>query len=202
MAVKTFAVGELATSSDVNEFMANSGLVSIVPTSVTNGTVTSGQATVRTTGTAGTVTINGVFSATYESYLMVCRLSWAGGAGDGTMQLCVAGTPTGGTAYNYSMMQAYAGAGVSTTRTQATSSIVLMSNANGVFQASTTEIMAPQLATPTMFITQNLRNDGGYNTPANYLFYGNCSDSTQYDGIQISTGNNMTGTIAIYGRRL
>jgi hypothetical protein len=84
------------------------GLELVTPTSVTNGTVTTGQGTVRVAGTAGTVTINGVFSSSYESYLMVCRLSWASGAGDATVQLCIAGTPTGGTAYNWSMMQAYA----------------------------------------------------------------------------------------------
>ena len=177
----------------------------ITPTSVTNGTVTTGQGTVRVAGTATSVTINGVFSSAYESYLMISRLSWTSGGGDVGMQLCVAGTPTAGTAYNWSMMQAYSGAGVSTTRTSATSSVTFMSNANGVFQASTTEIIAPQLATPTMFITQNLRNDGAYGTPANYLFYGNCSDSLQYDGIKISElagTRNITGTISIYGRRL
>ena len=181
------------------------GLELITPTSVTNGTVTTGQGTVRVAGTATSVTINGVFSSVYESYLMISRLSWTSGGGDVGMQLCIAGTPTAGTAYNWSMMQAYSGAGVSTTRTSATSSVTFMSNANGVFQASTTEIMAPQLATPTMLITQNLRNDGAYGTPANYLFYGNCSDSLQYDGIKISElagTRNITGTISIYGRRL
>jgi hypothetical protein len=181
------------------------GLELITPTSVTNGTVTTGQGTVRVAGTATSVTINGVFSSAYESYLMVSRLSWASGGGDVGIQLCIAGTPTAGTAYNWSMMQAYSGAGVSTTRTSATSSVTFMSNANGVFQGATTEIMAPQLATPTMFVTQNLRNDGAYGTPANYLFYGNCSDSLQYDGIKIFEVNgvkNITGTISIYGRRL
>ena len=192
--------GQVLTASTVNDYMINSGLVSIVPTSVTNGTVTSGQATVRVAGTASSVTINGVFSSTFESYFIVCRLSFTGG--DAYIQLTASGTPNTGSDYNWSMMQAYSGAGVSTLRTSSTTNLTMMANGNGVYQASTTDIMAPQLAAPTMVITQNLRNDGGYGTPANYLFYGNCSNSNQYDGIKITGGGNLTGTIAIYGRRV
>jgi hypothetical protein len=200
MADQTFTSGQILTAAQMTTLQANSGIVPMIPTSVTNGTVTAGQATVRVAGTATSVTINGVFTSAYESYLMVCRLSF--GTSDGVLQLCAAGTPTAGTAYNYSMMQAYAGAGVTTTRTQNASSLVIMSNGNGVFQSSTVEIMAPQLASQTLIQSNNLRNDGGYTEPANYLFFGNVNNSTQYDGLKISTGTNMTGTITIYGRRL
>lgn len=199
MAIKTFTTGEVLTASDTNTYLANSGLVLINPTSVTNGTVTSGQGTVRVAGTATTVTINGVFSATYEDYLIVSKLSFTGG--DATLQLTTGGTPAN-TNYNYSMMQAYAGAGVTTVRTAAAASHLFMSNGGGVYQSCTVDLFQPFLAEPTLFQVNNLRNDAAYGTPANYLWYGNHSTATSYDGFRITAGGNMTGTIAVYGRRL
>jgi len=200
MAVKTFATGDVLTASDTNTYLNNGGLVSIVPTTVTNGTVTSGQATVRVSGTATSVTINGVFSAAYEDYLIVSKLSFTGG--DAVLQVCSGGTPVTTNTYNWSMMQAYSGAGVTTVRTANTSSLTLMANGNGVYQSCTCDVFAPYLAQATLFQVSNLRNDGAYTTPANYLFYGNNSNATSYDGIKITAGGNITGTIAVYGRRL
>ena len=199
MAIKTFSTGEVLTASDTNTFLANSGLVLINPTSVTNGTVTSGQGTVRVAGTATTVTINGVFSATYEDYLIVSKLSFTGG--DATLQLTASGTAAT-TNYNYSMLQAYDGAGVTTTRTTAAANIVFISNQNGVYGSCTCDVFQPFLAQPMLFQVNNLRNDGGYTVPANYLWFGNNSNATSYDGFKITAGGNMTGTIAVYGRRL
>ena len=187
------------TASDTNTYLANSGLVLINPTSVTNGTVTSGQGTVRVAGTATTVTINGVFSATYEDYLIVSKLSFTGG--DAVIELTTGGTPAN-TNYNYSMMQAYAGAGVTTVRTAAAASHLFMSNGGGVYQSCTVDLFQPFLAEPTLFQVNNLRNDAAYGIPANYLWYGNHSTATSYDGFKITAGGNMTGTIAVYGRRL
>ena len=200
MAIKTFTTGEVLTASDTNTYLANSGLVLLNPTSVTNGTVTSGQGTVRVAGTATTVTINGVFSATQEDYLIVSKLSFTGG--DVTFQLTSAGTPAGGTSYNYSMMQAYAGAGVTTTRTAGVANHVFMSNGGGVYQSCTMDVFAPFLAQATLFQVQNLRNDASYGVPANYLWYGNNDNATSYDGFRLTGAGNITGTIAVYGRRL
>ena len=199
MAVKTFTTGEVLTASDTNTYLNNGGLVCMVPTTVTNGTVSSGQAMVRVAGTATTVTINGVFNATYEDYLIVAKLSFTGG--DATIQLTTSGTPAN-TNYNYSMMQAYDGAGVTTARTAGAASHVFMSNQNGVYGSCTADLFGPALAQATMIQVNNLRNDGGYGVPANYLFWGNHSTATSYDGFRITAGGNMTGTIAVYGRRM
>ena len=199
MAVKTFTTGEVLTASDTNTYLNNGGLVLIAPTTVSNGTVTSGQATVRVSGTATSVTINGVFSAAYEDYVIISKLSFTGG--DTTLQLTAAGTAAA-TNYNYSMMQAYAGAGVTTARTTAAANIVFISNQNGVYGSCTADVFAPFLSQPTLFQINNLRNDGSYATPANYLWFGNNSNSTSYDGFKLTGGGNLTGTIAVYGRRL
>lgn len=62
------------------------------------------------------------------------------------------------------------------------------------------DIFAPQLNTPTLFQIHNMRNDGTLQTPANYQFYGNNTNSTGYDGLRIFCAGGMTGTIYIYGR--
>lgn len=199
MAIKTFSTGEVLTASDTNTYLNSSGLVLISPTTITNGSVTSGQATVRVTGTATSVTINGVFSATYEDYLIVSKLSFTGG--DAYIQLTTSGTAAT-TNYNYSMMQAYAGAGVTTTRTTGASYHVMMSNGGGVYQSATVDLFGPFLSSATLFQVANLRNDGGFTVPANYLWFGNHSTATSYDGFKVTGGGNITGTIAVYGRRL
>jgi hypothetical protein len=58
MATKTFSAGEVLTASDTNTYLNNGGLVFISKTSWTSGT---------------NVTINGCFSATYDSYRVVLR---------------------------------------------------------------------------------------------------------------------------------
>lgn len=193
----SFTAGSVLTAAQMNQ----AGLWVMIPTSVsgTGSSIVSGKGQVSLSSCAA-VTINGVFTADFENYLMLARLSFTGG--DTYVQLTASGTATAGTAYNWSMMQAYSGAGVTTTRTANTGSVILMSNGNGVYQSATCDIFAPQLAQVTMFQTANLRNDGGYTVPANYLFYGNLNNTTQYDGIKITGGGNMTGTISIYGRTL
>ena len=56
MAIKSFVVGELATSADVNTYLTNSGLVYITET---------------TAAGVATKAIPDIFSSTYESYRMV-----------------------------------------------------------------------------------------------------------------------------------
>lgn len=193
----SFTAGSVLTAAQMNAV----GLWRMTPTSVSGSgaSITSGKGQISLNACAA-VTINGVFTADFENYLLVARLSFTGG--DTYIQLTASGTATAGTAYNWSMMQAYSGAGVTTTRTANTGSVTFMSNGNGVYQSATSDIFAPQLAQVTMFQTANLRNDGAYTVPANYLFYGNCNNTTQYDGIKITGGGNMTGTISIYGRTL
>ena len=190
-----FSVGQILTAATMNTV----GQWLMIPTSV-SGTGASLSGGTIALSSCTDVTINGVFTADYENYLLLARLSFTGG--DAVMQLTTSGTPSAGTAYNWSFMQAYAGAGVTTVRTAGTSSTILMSNQNGVYGSAACDIFAPQLAVPTMFQVANLRNDGSYGTPANYLFYGNNSNSTSYDGLKIIGGGAMTGSIMIYGRTM
>jgi len=189
-----FTTGQVLTSATMNTV----GQWLMIPTSVsgTGASLSNGKIAL---SSCTDVTINGVFTADYENYLLLARLSFTGG--DTTMQLTASGTAATSN-YNYSMMQAYAGAGVTTARTAGAANIVLISNQNGVYGSATADVFAPQLAVPTMFQVQNNRADGSYATPANYLWYGNNSNSTSYDGLKITGGGAMTGSIMIYGRTM
>ena len=191
----TFTVGSVLTAAQMNQV----GQWAMYPSSVSGAGASVSGAKI-TLSACSAVTINGIFTADFENYLLLARLSFTGG--DTTMQLTAAGTPSAGTAYNYSMLQAYSGAGVTTARTSGTDKIVLISNQNGVYGSATADIFAPQLAVPTMFQVNNLRNDAAYGIPANYLWWGNNSNSTSYDGLKITGGGAMTGTIFIYGRTM
>jgi hypothetical protein len=201
MAIKTFTTGEVLTASDTNTYLANGGLVTVVPTSVTNGTVTTGQATINVTAQTS-VTINGIFTSTFNDYFLVGRATSA--SGDIYVQLTNAGTPVTTNTYNYAMMQAYGGAGATAVRTANTNGMTLFAMGAGTtaYCAAYVDISSPYVAEPTLFTVQNNRSDANYQTPANYLWYGNQADSTSFDGIKIYAAGNITGRFTIYGRRV
>ena len=190
----TFSVGGVLTAAQMNQV----GQWLMIPTSIsgTGATLSNGKITL---SSCTAVTINGIFTGDFENYLLLARLSFTGG--DTTIQLTASGTAAGSN-YNYSQVQAYAGAGVTTARTAGAANIPIMSNQGGVYGSASVDIFAPQLSVPTMFQAGNLRNDGAYGTPANYLWFGNNSNSTSYDGLKITGGGAMTGTIMVYGRTM
>ena len=190
-----FTSGAQLTAAQMNGI----GLWIMTPTSVSGSGSSITQVGQVTLSSCAAVTMNGIFTADFENYVLVARLSFTGG--DTTMQLTASGTAVTSN-YNYSQLQAYAGAGVTTTRTASAANHVLMSNGGGVYQSATVDIFAPQLAAATLFQVSNLRNDGSYATPANYLWFGNNSNTTSYDGLKITGGGNMTGTISVYGRNM
>ena len=202
MAVKTFSTGEVLTASDTNTYLANSGLVTIVPTSVSSGSsITSGGATVTFTAQTA-VTLNGIFSNAYYDYFLVGRAIST--SGDIFLQLTNSGTPITTNTYNYAMMQAYGGAGATAVRTANTNAMTLFAMGAGTtaYCAAYVDISSPFIAEPTLFTVQNNRSDGNYQTPANYLWYGNQTGSTSCDGIKIYSAGNITGRFTVYGRRV
>jgi hypothetical protein len=193
MPVPDFSPGEILTAGamdSIGQWRANPTSVSGSGATLANNKITLSACTA--------VVINGAFTANYENYLLVMRLSQTGG--DVFVRLASGGTEVATNTYNWSLVQAYAGAGVTTSRTANTDSVPLMSNNNGSTGTATMDIFAPQVATPTLMQTHNFRNDGNLQTPANYQFYGNNTNSTGYDGLRIFCAGGMTGTIYIYGR--
>lgn len=190
-----FTTGQVLTAAMMDQI----GMWRITPTSVSGtGVSLSGAQIVLSSTTAAT--INGVFTSDFDNYLLIGKATSS--TGDITLQFTVAGTPTTTNTYNWSMMQAYAGAGVTTVRTANTNSITLFAMGAGTTANCqiTTEIMSPKLTEATLVSTQNNRSDGNYQTPANYLFYGNQADSTAFDGFKLLCAGNITGKFSVYGR--
>lgn len=196
MAVKQFG-SEILTSGDVNTYLANSGLVSVLPTTVTNGTLSNG--TVTFSGVSS-LTMNGVFTSAYTNYVIVARLYTT--ASDCFYQNTSGSTPAA-TAYNYSVMQAYPGVGVSISKTTNTSQFVFTSNSGGAFYGLVTaDIFSPVPSEPTGLQMSHTRQDGSYANPASYIFSGNHQTAGSYDGFKLNVASGtMTGKIWVYGRR-
>lgn len=193
MTYPSFSVGETLRAADMNAV----GLWKAIPTGIT-GTGATLSSNVVTMNNAGALVVNGIFNSNFNDYVIVMRLSQSGS--DVNIRLTSGGTEVATNTYNWSMMQAYSGAGVTTSRTSNTSSMVAMSNNNGSTGSAIVDVFAPFLASPTMFQINNMRNDGNLQTPANYLLFGNNTNSTSYDGVRIFGPTNMTGTIAFYAR--
>jgi hypothetical protein len=95
MAIKTFTTGEVLTASDTNTYLANSGLVYV------------GQVTA--TSPATTITVNNVFSATYNAYRVVVSGGTSTGLVTASMQLLDSGgTPNTGNYYEAFMYSTFA----------------------------------------------------------------------------------------------
>jgi hypothetical protein len=79
MAVKTFAVGELATSADVNTYLTNAGLVYVTQVSPT---------------AASTIAVSNCFSSTYDNYKVIVTPVISASASDIRIKLRSGGTPS------------------------------------------------------------------------------------------------------------
>ena len=118
MAVKTFTTGEVLTAADTNTYLNNGGLVYV------------GQATAGSGVT--TITLNNVFSATYNAY----RVIIGGGSASGALSISLQLINSGGTAatttyYESFIYSAYSGSTVSAANTNNGSNFARAGNAVG-----------------------------------------------------------------------
>lgn len=198
MAVKTFTTGEVLTAADTNTFLANSGLVALVPTSVAGTGVTLSNAKVSFSASS-TVSVNGVFSTTYDAYRLVVTTS--AGSTDAliNLRLRVGGVDaSGATDYGFSLLQsASSGAWLNLNFSAGTSSISLGYKVTANRSAFSADIYNPGAAAKTGFSTA-----GMYNVIP-YVGGGQHNLTTAYDGFSLITaGGDMTGSLTVYGYRI
>lgn len=192
MAVKTFSVGETLTASDTNTYLANSGLVVVTPSGVTNGTISGAKVTVGSAVTS--VTVSGVFSATYDNYRIMIVGGTQSSIGDNlTLQLSGSTGSTYSTAgsyvsYNTATVNAYAPAAT-------TSFLAGFAGTNNSFVLL--DLFAPNLAKRTGMVAMSAAK-------YNYSFTGEDTSTAQSTGFTLSvTSGTITGqTIMVYGYRL
>jgi len=203
MAIKTFSVGETLTASDTNIFLANSGLVAVTPSSVTNGTIVSGTASATANSAVASIVLNGVFSSTYEAYRIVISNLTMSSTATGTVIYAKVhdGTTAASTNYNFAFSRidiaATTVAGV--TNALGTNGIIVGYGTGDKF-GTTFDVVNPQLATHTIF-----PQISGVNVSTGYIYIGAGmhQTSTAYTGIQFapSTGTITGGTFTVYGYR-
>ena len=178
---------------------AASGLTIMKPTStaVGSGTATinaGGSVTISAVGTS--LSLNGVFTSAYRSYLIVLDMINSSGAYEISARLRAAGTDATGSNYSYQRITATATT-VSAART--TSSQTKLTDATDATQRTgiTISMYGPQLAAPT--VGRTMGAIGYLNSYfEDYVF--THSLSTSYDGITfLGWTGTMTGQVTVYG---
>ena len=188
MAIKTFTDNTTLPASDINSFLANSGLVYI----------TSGALSLTTTNFVG------CFTSTYNNYRIVLDNGGGSAAGDIYFRMLNGSTPFvlgnyywAGTGFTSAGAAANtSGAGITYGYFGATFSLGGTSTTNVIF-----DIYSPLPAVRTQYTGQGVSTVGaGYN---NRNVGGSLDNITSYDGIQFAsiTGINMSGNVTIYGYR-
>jgi hypothetical protein len=187
-----------ALHSDVNDAVEKietyMGLVKVIPTSVTNGTLSStGTVTV---GTAvSSVTVAGAFSSLYDNYLITAN----GGASSvsTSMKLSLGATAAG---YYYNLVyQSYnASTPTGSGGTNLTNWLVGYAGTAGI--DCTINLQSPNLAKNTLYsFSGALATTTGENSNGR----GYLADTTQYTAFTLTTnsGTLTGGTIRVYGYR-
>jgi hypothetical protein len=188
MPLTTYTAGEVLTAASLN---ANLSFAASSPA----GGLICVKAETAFSAVAST-TADGVFTSAYTNYRIVVR--YQSTSADLAMQFRAATVDTT-SGYNF---QRLAGEGASAGAAQSTSqSSASVGKDSGAFWSMTTiDISGPQLAEATIYVTNNLRNNGAYTNPQVQIFYGNQSGSTQFDGIKfLVASGTTTGSYTIYG---
>jgi len=194
MTVKGLKVGSFNSSDDV------SGLVKVVPTSVAVGSGSgsaNGNGTVTFSG-ASSVSLNDVFSSTYDSYFITSTLTGSTTNAYCQLRLRVSGSDASGSDYVWGFIATnsggtsftLAGSGATSsniTRPSTTDSIVSFTIGN------------PFLTKKTIWSGTTSYNDGATVTPAAAMG-GAHSLTTSYTGFTlIAASGTITGTVSVYG---
>jgi hypothetical protein len=178
MTIKTFSVGELATSSDVNEFLTNSGLVFVKQQTVGNG--------------VSSVVVTDAFSTTYDNY----KITYAGGVGSNAVaiQMILGASITG--YYIGLQYVTYSTGLVSGTSGNNAASWSFVGEASPGKTSINIDLLSP-------FLAKNTVISGSYAGSVGGSIAGFHDVATSFTGFTISTaGNTMTGgTITVYGYR-
>lgn len=174
------------------------GLKLIVPTSVSAGgsataTLTGGKVTFTNVKNTDVVSVEGVWSATYDNYLMVCTLK---GLNVLSLRLRVGGSDASGT--NYTRQQLRAGSTtVAGSRVTSGTEFRALEAFDSTLKSGTHVYMyGPYLAQPTASRTVTVQNE-----PQIIDYAQTHSLSTSYTGFTVFSNSTdlLSGTIQIYG---
>lgn len=188
-------VESLATYATQSYADNTTGTRMIVPTSISVG---SGSGSVATQGTvtfsgASSVSINGIFSSTYDNY--VIRLNLSSSGGNILVRMRTSGSDVTGTSYTY---QQFGGDNTTLSATRQTSQTSFKAGAQAGSRSSITlQLYGPYLAQETLMFSENSRN---ITSPDAFIFTGGNTNTTSYDSLTIlDSSTTLSGNLRIYG---
>ena len=167
------------------------GLVLIKPSTVVNGT-DNGKGTVSFSA-VGSVSLNGVFTSTYENYKVIFSLDVATGTPNLTFRFRAAGSDN--STSGYFLFGDRSGGAVSNVASLSQTSM-LLGNASTSTNNGILEIFKPQLtATKAVQANYYYSNNG-----ENYDLFCGTNFTTSSDGFSLITASStFTGTVSVYG---
>lgn len=183
MAIKTFTTGEVLTASDTNTYLANSGLVYVSTTTV-GSAVTS-------------VTINNVFTSTFDAYKLVARGVVCSTEGSAALQLTASTTPLT-TGYYGALIFSGTGTLQQVVNTNAASFGFICAHGNTAGLSLDVDIHSPAKTEMTWVANASYMRFEYYGS-----FNAYSNSSSAYDGFKIfpQSGTLTGGTITVYGYR-
>ena len=178
------------------------GMVLLTPTSVD---ITGGGSETATTLANGsveftaceTLSLNGVFSADYDNYMIVCRLGSTATSSDGVFAKLRASGTDASTNYVRQYL-AVNGLNANPNRFSAQTSTVFSDTRNTLKEGFTVYMYGPFLTQPTAGRSNTIVSDGN----ARFTDYAwTHGTSASYDGFSafLSSGNYMSGLVSVYG---
>lgn len=179
------------------------GLVKVIPTGATNGTV-GATGTVTFTNVAS-VTINGAFSTGYANYKLVWRINSTAAANAELRMRLTAGGVAATTGYIAGYRVFNPAAGTNTIDGNATSTVHMPCGNLGEpgFSPTTADFLLcnPYVAASTVLSGTGAGLASSVIWTAIWVG-GHLPNTTLYDGFQLFPSvNNMTGTVTVYGLR-
>jgi hypothetical protein len=181
MAVKTFTSGETLNASDVNTYLANSGLVYVL--SQTVGT------------TVASVTVPSAFSTTYDAYQVI----WSGGgqSTDTSINLVLGSTVTG--YYGNYTYATYSSTAVASLADNNGAKFQVVGGGDQFSGSSCMFILNNPFLAKQTYVTA----PGAAYSTSNGTYNGRLANTTSYTAFTIApTSGTMTGgTIVVYGFR-
>lgn len=174
------------------------GLVPIVPTSVTNGSTTGDGQITFTAQTS--VSLNGVFNATFDSYLVLFDVSTAAGNTAVSLRLRAAGVDnvTAGS-YLMALSGITTGAVASNITTAASSATFMYLPSAYPYGSASITMLNPFLAVQTKANLTASGTDSAYGSFAGRSGSIGHTQATSYDGLTFITTAAITGTVRVYG---
>ena len=204
-AYTAFTVANAYTKTETDGLVSvSSGLKLLTPTSVAVG---SGTATIGTSGTvtfsgASSISLNGIFSSTYDNYRII--MNQTSNSTGATMRLRMRSGSTDNSGNNYALAGLYTNSGSATIASWRDAIGTLSSWYIGDYATSrpityTLEFYNPFVATQTVISAAS-----GYNTTADVLYayqhQGLHNQATSYDAITLfASSGTVTGTVSVYG---